>query len=81
MTPAERVEILAAIAGENPPSAADAYNRQKRRGQEYDGQREALRRVLRRFFPSDTQLAQQLRPAAERALQEAADAIERGLNR
>lgn len=81
MTTSEWTEILTEIAGSNPPNAADAYNRQKRRGTEHNGLHEALRRVLRRFFLSDTFSPQHLFPAAERALQKAAGTIEKRLTR
>lgn len=70
----------------NTPSLTDAYNRVKRKGKRYDEQRAALRRVLRRILPEDTappdteKIKEQLRPAAEQALQEAAKKIERQFN-
>lgn len=77
MTTSEWTEILTEIAGSNPPNAADAYNTQKRRGTEHNGLHEALRRVLHRFFLSDTSFI----TAAERALQKAAGTIGKRLNR
>jgi len=59
----------------NAPSVEECYRRQNRQGKEYDEQRAALRRVLRRFMPNDTppdtdKTAAQLQPAAEKALRE-----------
>ena len=82
----ERHKVMAEIANGNAPSPMDALNRQLRKGRDYDEQRAALRRVLRRLLPEDTappeteKMKEQLRPAAEQALQEAAKKIERQLN-
>lgn len=78
-------KVLSEIASGNA-SPMDMYNRQKRQGREYDEQRTALRRVLRRFMPNDTppdtdKIAEQLQPAAEKALRDAARKIEKEFNR
>lgn len=82
----ERHKVMAEIASGNAPNPTNAFNRQRRKGRDYDEQRAALRRVLRRFLPEDTaqpdteKIKEQLLPAAEQALQEAAKTIERQLN-
>ena len=82
----ERHKVMAEIASGNAPNLMDAFNRQRRKGRDYDEQRAALRRVLRRLLPTDTtppdteKMKEQLRPAAEQALQEAAKTIERQFN-
>ncbi len=50
----ERHKVMAEIASGNAPSPTDALNHQLRKGRDYDEQRAALRRVLRRFLLSDT---------------------------
>lgn len=66
--------IMVESAAGDAPDLTDAYNRQKRKGKEYDEQRAALRRVLRRFLPEDTTppdtntMEKQLQPAAEKAV-------------
>ena len=79
MSGAERGQIWAEIFGGNPPSPMQAYARQTRQDMASHEQRAALRRALRRVFPSDGQIQEMLRPAAEKAVQEAANAIERHL--
>ena len=79
MSDAERGQIWTEIFGGNPPSPMQAYARQTRQDMASHEQRAALRRALRRVFPSDGQIQEMLRPAAEKAVQEAANAIERHL--
>lgn len=86
MSGVERRNIMYEGWNENTLSPIEAYNRQKRMGKEYDEQRTVLRRVLRRILPTVTppdnqKLAEQLRPAAEQALQEAARKIEKQFNK
>ena len=50
----ERRTIMAEIFGGSSSNPMDAYKRQHRTGKEYDEQRAALRRVLRRLLPTDT---------------------------
>ena len=85
MSTVEWNKVLSEIASGNA-SPMDMYNRQKRRGEEYDEQRAALRRVLRRFMQTDTppdndKIAAQLQPAAEKALRDAARKIEKEFNK
>lgn len=79
MSDTERGQIWAEIFGGNPPSPMQAYARQTRQDMASHEQRAALRRALRRVFPSDGQIQEMFRPAAEKAVQEAANAIERHL--
>ena len=79
MSTAERGEILAEIYGGNPPSPMQAYTRQTHRNRTNSTQREVLRRALRRVFPSDEAIKEMIRPAAEKAVQEAVDAVQKGL--
>lgn len=78
MSAAERGEILTEIYGGNLPPV-QAYIRQTHRSGTSSTQREALRRALRRVFPSDEAIKEMIRPAAEKAIQEAVDAVEKGL--
>ena len=86
MSSIESQNILLESWAGNSPSVAECVRRQNRQGKEYDEQRAALRRVLRRLLPENTaqpdteKIKEQLRPAAEQALQEAAKKIERQLN-
>lgn len=81
MRAVERFQVMADIASGNPPSSTDSYNRQMRKGRDYDEQRAALRRVLSRFLPSDSAIKEQLRPTVEKAMQEVAEQFERALNK
>ena len=67
---AERRTIMAEIFSGSSSNPMEAYNQQRRKGKEYDEQRAALRRVLRRYLPEDTPpdnktMEKQLRPAAK----------------
>ena len=53
---------------EGPKTFLEAYNRLNRIGKEYDEQRDALRRALRRVFPTENQVKEQFQPAVEKAL-------------
>ena len=79
MSDAERGQIWTEIFGGNPPPPMQAYARQTRQDMASHEQRAALRRALRRVFPADGQIQAMLRPAAEKAVPEAANAIERHL--
>ena len=71
----------------NTPSLTDAYKRQHRTGKEYDEQRAALRRVLRRLLPTNTTppdtktMEKQLRPAAKEAVEKALAEAVKDLNK
>lgn len=73
----DRLSLMYDIVSSNPPTPQEALRRSKCMGKPYDDQRAALRHALDRFLPSDSQLAEQLRPAAEKALEDAARMIEK----
>ena len=83
----ERRTIMAEIFGGSSSNPMDAYNRQRRKGKEYDEQRAALRRVLRRILPTDTTppdtktMEKQLRPAAKEAMEKALAEAVKDLNK
>ena len=82
----ERRTIMAEIFGGSSSNPMDAYNRQRRKGKEYDEQRAALRRVLRRYLPEDTPpdtktMEKQLRPAAKEAMEKALAEAVKDLNK
>ena len=82
----ERRTIMAEIFGGSSSNPMDAYNRQRRKGKEYDEQRAALCRVLRRYLPEDTPpdtktMEKQLRPAAKEAMEKALAEAVKDLNK
>lgn len=82
----ERRTIMAEIFGGSSSNPMDAYNRQRRKGKEYDEQRAILRRVLRRYLPEGTPpdtktMEKQLRPAAKEAVGEALAEAVKDLNK
>lgn len=83
----ERRTIMAEIFGGSSSNPMDAYKRQHRTGKEYDEQRAALRRVLRRLLPTDTTppdtktMEKQLRPAAKAAVEKALAEAVKDLNK
>ena len=84
---AERRTIMAEIFSGSSSNPMEAYNQQRRKGKEYDEQRAALRRVLRRLLPTDTTppdtktMEKQLRPAAKEAMEKALAEAVKDLNK
>ena len=83
----ERRTIMAEIFSGSSSNPMEAYNQQRRKGKEYDEQRAALRRVLRRLLPTDTTppdtktMEKQLRPAAKEAVEKALAEAVKDLNK
>lgn len=82
----ERRTIMAEIFSGSSSNPMEAYNQQQRKGKEYDEQRAALRRVLRRYLPEDTPpgtktMEKQLRPAAKEAMEKALAEAVKDLNK
>lgn len=83
----ERRTIMAEIFSDSSSNPMEAYNQQRRKGKEYDEQRAALRRVLRRLLPTDTTppdtktMEKQLRPAAKEAMEKALAEAVKDLNK
>ena len=82
----ERRSTMAEIFSGSSSNPMEAYNQQRRKGKEYDEQRAALRRVLRRYLsedtpPDDKKIKEQLRPAVKEAVGKALAEAVKDLNK
>ena len=78
----ESSNIKHEIWSNNPPDPTDAIKRQKRSGKEYEEQRDALRRVLRRkLIPNTKKIAEQASLTLEKELQTIAKKMEKAFSK
>ena len=64
-----------------PKTFLEAHNRLNRIGKEYDDQRDAQPRALRREFPTENQVKEQFQPAAEKALSDVWNKMQKKLDK
>lgn len=67
----EARDLFAAIYGKNPPTAQEIYARQKRQDQTRRERQDALKRVLWLNLGTEAEQKKMLKPAAEKAIEEA----------
>lgn len=72
---------IESIMKKGPKTFLEAHNRLNRIGKEYDDQRDALRRALRRVFPTENQVKERFQPAAEKALQDVWNKMQKKLDK